>query len=158
MFGANVRAVDRGDTLSIVMIRVEHRLRVVMALLVLGIAGILAGTVSGPAIQYVTGPEFTIAAAVEGEACGSHLSWEMDSRTIPAGTQATILNDSVYWQIPVIIERQQSDGDWNVVAESPVLRGGESWDHTFWRSGTYRVVSGDETQRLAGLERTISVE
>jgi hypothetical protein len=157
MLGTGIRTSDR-DTLSIVMIRVEHRLRLVLALLMLGIAGILASVGAGPIIQYTSGPEFTISAGMQGEACGSHLEWEMDGRVIPAGTRATILNDSIYWQIPVVIERQQIDETWDVVAESPVLRGGESWNYTFWRSGTYRVVSVDETQRLAGLEATVSVE
>lgn len=157
MFGTGIRHHDR-DTLSLVMIRVEHRLRLVLALLMLGIVGILASVGAGPIIQYTSGSEFTISAGMQGEACGSHLEWEMDGRKIPAGTRATILNDSVYWQIPVVIERQQGDESWDVIAESPVLRGGESWNYTFWRSGTYRVVSVDETQRLAGLETTISVE
>ncbi len=157
MFGTGIRQNDR-DTLSIVMIRVEHRLRFVLALLMLGIAGILVSFGAGPIIQYASGSEFTISAGMQGEACGSHLEWEMESRTISAGTRATILNESVYWQIPVIIERQQRDGTWDVVGESPVLRGGERWNYTFWRSGTYRVVSVDETQRLAGLEASISVE
>lgn len=157
MLGTGIRHHDR-DTLSLVLIKVEHRLRLVLALLMLGIAGILASVGAGPIIQYTSGPEFTISAGMQGEACGSHLEWEMDGREIPAGTRATILNDSVYWQIPVAIERQQSDESWKVAAESPVLRGGDSWSYTFWRSGTYRVVSVDETQRLAGLETTISVE
>jgi hypothetical protein len=157
MMGTALRRNER-DTLSLVMIQVERRLGMALALLLLGIAGILVSVGANPVLQYLTGPEIRIAAAMEGEACGSHLEWAMESRVIEAGSKVTIANDSVYWQIPVIVERQQSDGSWDTVAESPRLRGGEEWTHTFWRGGTYRIVSADQTQRLAGLETVISVE
>jgi plastocyanin len=146
------------DTLALTVLRVERRLGVVLALLLLGITGILVSVGVNPVMQYLTGPEIRVAAGVQGEACGSHLEWEMDSRQINAGSKVTIANDSTYWQIPVQIDRQQSDGSWNTVAESPKLLGGDEWTHTFWRSGTYRIVSTDETQRLAGLETIVSVE
>jgi hypothetical protein len=157
MVGTALRRTER-DTLTRALIRVERRLGMALALLLLGIAGILVSVGANPVMQYLTGPEMQIAAGMEGEACGSHLEWSMESRQIEAGSRVIILNDSVYWQIPVIIERQQSDGNWEKVAESPKLRGGESWNHTFWRGGEYRIVSADETQRLAGLETVISVE
>jgi hypothetical protein len=157
MFGITKRGNDR-DTLSLVVIRVERRLGFVLALLMLGIAGILASIGAGPIIQYASGEEVLVSAGMEGQACGSHLEWQMESREIAAGSRVTVLNDSVYWQIPVVIERQNSDGNWEPVAESPTLRGGESWNHTFWRGGAYRIISADETQRLAGLETAISVE
>jgi hypothetical protein len=149
---------NQQDTLSLVIVRLERRLGMALALLLLGIAGILVSVGANPVMQYLTGPEIRIAAGMEGEACGSHLEWSMESRRIESGSRVTIVNDSVYWQIPVVIERKQSDGSWERVAESPKLRGGESWNHTFWRGGEYRIVSADETQRLAGLETVISVE
>jgi plastocyanin len=157
MVGSAIRRTDR-EALSMVMIKVERRLGMALALLLLGITGILLSYGAGPVFQYATGQEMRISAGMEGAACGSHLEWTMESRQIAAGTTVTILNDSVYWQIPVIIEREQSDGSWKHVAESPVLRGGDSWSHTFWRGGAYRIVSADETQRLAGLEAVVSVK
>lgn len=157
MLGATMRR-NEGDTLSLVMVRVERRLGLMLALLMLGIAGVLASIGAGPVMQYLAGDEVRISAGMQGEACGSHLEWDMESRTIAAGSKVTIANDSTYWQIPVVIEREQSDGTFTVVAESPTLRGGESWSHTFWRGGTYRISSADETQRLAGLDSAISVE
>ena len=157
MRGATMRR-NEGDTLSLLMIRVERRLGLVLAILMLGIAGVIASIGAGPVIQYVAGDEVRISAGMQGEACGSHLEWEIASRTIPAGSKVTIENDSTYWQIPVVIEREESDGTFRAIDESPTLRGGESWSHTFWRSGTYRISSADETQRLAGLESVISVE
>jgi hypothetical protein len=157
MTGTALGRTER-DTLSLVIVRVERRLGMALALLLLGIAGIVVSFGAGPVVQYLTGPEIRIAAGMEGEACGSHLEWLMDSREIEAGSKVTIANDSTYWQIPVLIEREQSDGSWDRVAESPKLLGSESWTHTFWRGGTYRIVSGDETQRLAGLDTVISVE
>ncbi len=157
MIGTALQRNER-DALALVMVRVERRLGMVLALLLLGILGILFSAFASPVIQYVTGPEVRISAGLEGEACGSHLEWTLDSRQIDAGSKVTILNDSTYWQIPVVVERQASDGSWKTVAESPVLRGGESWTHTFWKGGAYRIASADETQRLAGLDTLISVE
>ncbi len=157
MLGATMRRNER-DTLSLVMIKVERRLGLMLALLMLGIAGVLASIAAGPVVQYVAGDEVRISAGMQGEACGSHLEWEMESKSIAAGSKVTIANDSTYWQIPVVIERQESDGSFRVVDESPALRGGESYSHTFWRGGTYRISSADETQLLAGLETVISVE
>lgn len=157
MVGTAFRQRDR-DTLTLVIERVERRLGLALALLVLGALGIVGSVLAAPVVQYLSGPPMLVSAAMEGEACGSHLNWSLESREIAAGTQVEILNDSVYWQIPVMIDRQQADGSWDTVAESPVLRGGESWTHTFWRGGTYRIVSADETQRLAGLETVVSVE
>lgn len=157
MTGTTLARGER-DMLSLMMVRVERRLGVTLALLLLGITGILVSVGASPVVQYLTGPELLISADMQGEACGSHLEWLVDSREVAAGTKVKIANDSTYWQIPVIIEREQSDGSWDRVAESPKLRGGENWTHTFWRGGTYRVVSADETQRLAGLETIISVE
>lgn len=157
MLGARIRQSD-GDTLSLVMIRVERRLGLVLVLLAVAIVGVLASVVAGTVVQYIAGDEIRMSAAAQGEACGSHLEWEMESRMVPAGSTVTIANDSTYWQIPVVIEREQSDGTFRAVNESPTLRGGESWRHTFWRKGTYRISSADETQRIAGLETVISVE
>jgi hypothetical protein len=157
MIGVAIRRRDQ-ESLALAVLRVERRLGVALALLLLGIAGILISVGVNPAMQYLIGPEIRVSAGMQGEACGSHLEWEMESRQIDAGSKMTIANDSTYWQIPVLIDRQQSDGSWKTVAESPKLLGGEEWTHTFWRSGTYRIVSADETQRLAGLETLISVE
>lgn len=147
-----------GDTLSLAIGRVQRRLWVAMALLLLGIMGVMASIGASPVIQYLTGPEVQIAAGMEGAGCGSHLEWLMDSPRIEQGSKVTVLNDSTYWQIPVVIERRQGDDTWSPVAESPVLSGGESWSHTFWRGGEYRISSADESQRLAGLDTIISVE
>ncbi len=157
MVGAVVRREER-ETLAIVISRVERRLGLMLALLVLGIVGILGGVVGQPVVQYLTGSELEISAGMEGAACGSHLEWQMESREVQAGSRITVINDSTYWQIPVVIERAQSDGSFKTIAESPVLRGGERWTQTLWRGGTYRIVSADQTQRAAGLETTISVE
>jgi hypothetical protein len=145
------------DTLALATSRVERRLGIALALLLLGIAGIVTSVLAGPIIQYAAGPEIRIAAGMEGDACGSHLSWAIESRELAPGSRVEIVNDSVYWRIPVVIERERSDGSLEIVAESPVLDGGQSWTHTFWRSGSYRIASADETQRRAGLDLSISV-
>jgi hypothetical protein len=146
------------DGLSSVLKCVERRLGIALALLLLGIIVILGLTVSQPVTQYLFGPQMQISAAIEGEGCGSHLEWEMESREIAAGSRISVTNDAVYWMIPVVIERMESDGSFRVVAESPSLRSGESWSYTFWKRGDYQISSADATQRLAGLETTISVK
>jgi hypothetical protein len=137
---------------------IERRLAIALALLLLSIFGILGLTVGQPAVQYMFGSGMQMSAIVEGAGCGAHLDWDVPSRTIDAGTRVTIENDTVYWRIPVAIERQVSGDQYVVVAESPQLSGGETWDYTFWRGGEYRISSADETQRIAGLETVISVK
>lgn len=157
MVGTALTGRER-DTLALTMWRVERRLGIALALLLLGILGIVVSVTANPVIQYAFGTDVAFVASMEGAACGSHLEWSTDSDRIAPGTRVTFVNDSTYWQIPVVIERQQNDGAFTAVAESPVLRGGESWNHTFWRGGTYRIMSADDTQRLAGLDTVISVE
>lgn len=146
------------DGLSLALTRVERRLGWAMAVLLLGILGLLGGFFGQPVVQYFGGNELRVAAGVEGAGCGSHMEWVAETREISAGSRVEFANDTVYWQIQVQVERKQSDGSYQLVAESPGLRGGESWTHTFWRSGEYRIVSADQTQRLAGLETVISVQ
>jgi hypothetical protein len=146
------------DTLADALRRVERRLAIALALLMLGIVGILGFTLSQPAVQYVLGSTTPIAAVVDGAGCGAHLEWDMGRGEIEAGSRVEISNDTVYWRIPVVIEREDSDGTFRKVAESPPLQDGESWKYTFWRGGEYRIISADETQRLAGLETAVTVK
>lgn len=140
-----------------ILTRVERRLGAALALLLLGIFGILGATVAQPVVHYLTGSPMQVAAALDGAGCGAHLSWESESQEIASGSRVTFVNATTYWTIPVVIERKTSDGTYEVVARSDGLRDGESWKHTFWRKGDYRIISADETQRDAGLETVLTV-
>jgi hypothetical protein len=137
--------------------RVERRLLIVLCLLAVAIALMLGPVVGQPAWQYLTGSDVTVAAVMEGAGCGSHLEWAMGSEPIQRGTTVRFENQTVYWQIPIVIEKQNSDGTIEVVATSPPIKDGESWSYTFWRAGDYRVVSGQEVQQLAGLDKIMKV-
>lgn len=137
--------------------RVERRLGAALALLLLGILGILSATVAQPVVHYLTGSPMQVAAVLDGAGCGAHLSWESESREIAPGSRVTFVNDTTYWELPVVVERKASDGSYEVVARSEGLRDGESWKHTFWRRGDYRIISADETQRNAGLDLVLTV-
>ena len=146
------------DALTALWRCIERRLAIALALLMLSIIGILGLTVGQPAVQYLFGSEMHVPAVVEGAGCGAHLEWDMETRSIDAGTTVTFANDTVYWRIPVVVERHIGGEQYERIAESPALQGGEEWSYTFWRGGEYRITSADETQQLAGLDRRISVE
>jgi plastocyanin len=158
MNDAVMRGSTERDGMSSVLARVERRLGFALAILLLSIVGIAGAHYGQPLYQYVGGSTMVVSAQMEGAGCGSHLEWESPRKEIDAGSRVEFQNNTVYWQIPVVIERMHSDGTYSVIAESPNLRGGESWIHTFWRTGEYRIVSTDENQMRAGLEMVISVK
>jgi hypothetical protein len=145
------------DGLAGVVSQVERRLWLALAVLLISIIGILGFTLVQPAVQYAFGPEHRFSAVLAGDGCGAHLDWEATETIVPRGSRVAFANQSVFWQIPVIIERKAGDGTFEAVAESHAVKPGEAWNYTFWRSGHYRVVSADDTQRAAGLETLISV-
>jgi hypothetical protein len=146
------------EGLAAVLSRVERRLGVALAVLLMATLGMLGAYFGQPVVQYLGGNELRVTAQAEGAGCGSHLEWSFEQAEISPGTRVTVVNDTVYWRIPVVVERLQSDGQWSAVAESPGLLNGESWTQTLWRTGDYRIISADATQRLAGLETVISVK
>ncbi|MFW6075313.1 MAG: cupredoxin domain-containing protein [Chloroflexota bacterium] len=146
------------ETFSQVVRAVERKLGVALLVLALGIAGILALSFGQPAFQYLAGGESHFSAAAEGAGCGSHLEWRSDTATLESGSRVRFTNDAGYWQVPVAIDRQETDGSWTRVAESSKLREGESWSHTFWQDGVYRLTSSEDVLRYAGLDTEIVVE
>lgn len=146
------------ETLGQVVRAVERKLRVALLVLALGIAATLVISFGQPVFQYLAGEEIHYSAAAEGAGCGSHLEWRSDAAAIEPGSRVRFTNDAEYWQLPVVIDRRESDGTWTRVAESPKLRSGESWSHTFWNGGVYRVTSSDAVLRYAGLDAEIVVE
>lgn len=146
------------EALGQVVRAVERKLGLALALLAVGIVAILALSFGQPAYQYMMGPEVPLSAAAEGAGCGAHLEWSGVDGPVSQGSRVRFTNETEYWLIPVAIDRRGSDGNWSRIAESPKLRAGESWTHTFWRDGEYRVTSSDDVLRYAGLEREIAVE
>lgn len=137
---------------------VERKLGVTLLVLALGIAAILAISFGQPVFQYLAGGEIHYTAAAEGAGCGAHLEWRSDASAIEPGSRVRFTNDAGYWQIPVAIDRRDSDGTWTRMEESPKLRSGESWTYTFWRGGEYRITSSEDVLRYAGLDDEIMVE
>ena len=145
------------SALAPVMQRVERRLGIALFALVASIIAILAGTVGQPAAQYLWGEPSHVSAGIQGAACGSHLVWTVEDQRVAGGTKIEFENASEYWQIPVQITKLEPDGTEKIVAESPVLKPGETWTQTFWWRGEYRIISADEYQRAAGLDAMIVV-
>jgi hypothetical protein len=137
--------------------RVERRLIAASAILIAAAVLMLGPTIGHPVAAYLGGAETTVVAVMDGAGCGSHLEWTAPAGVVRRGTTVHFENQTVYWQIPIVIERLDADGTSDVVATAPPIKDGERWSHTFWRSGDYRVVSAQEVQQLAGLDMRFQV-